>query len=244
MNFRLFIIFNLLLISGSSICNGQSSFDYLRAQLLERQQNTRSQIENIDRQIADYTARLNETTEEYDELYRQYEEINRLIALQQERLRQMNSEQRGIVEEIQLIERNIAELEKTLQRLINDYKSTLTYLYKHGRTTELALMLTSTSLNQLIIRSYYLSRFNDHVQAQVDEINETKRLHEASIVALEQTRARNLTVLAEIQQETANLEQQQAQQREIVNTLQSDIQNLERQMEIQQEQRDNLETTM
>ena len=223
---------------------GQSSYDYLRAQLLERQQNTRSQIENIDRQIAAISNRLSETTEEYESLYRQYEELTRLISLQQERLRQMNREQRVITEEIQLIESNLAELERNLQRLIDQYKSTLTYLYKHGRTTELALILTATSLNQLMIRSYYLTRFNDHVQGQVDEIEETQRQLERSRQDLEQTRERNQTVLAEIREETTNLQRQEEQQRTVVDALQSDIDNLERQVERQQQQRENLESAM
>lgn len=223
---------------------GQSSYDYLRTQLLERQQNTRSQIENIDRQIAAITSRLSETTQEYESLYRQYEELTRLISLQQERLRQMNREQRVITEEIQLIESNLTELERNLQRLIDEYKSTLSYLYKHGRTTELALILTSTSLNQLMIRSYYLSRFNDHVQSQVDEIEETQRQLEHSRQDLEQTRERNQTILAEIREETTNLQRQDEQQRSVVDALQGDIANLERQVERQQQQRENLESAM
>lgn len=244
MTFRILHITILILVLQAAGAFGQSSYDYLRAQLLERQQNTRSQIENIDRQIAAISNRLSETTQEYESLYRQYEELTRLISLQQERLRQMNREQRVINEEIQLIESNLAELERNLQRLIDQYKSTLTYLYKHGRKTELALILTSTSLNQLMIRSYYLSRFNDHVQSQVDEIEKTQRQLERSRQDLEQSRVRNQTILAEIRQETANLQRQEEQQLSIVNELQSDIANLERQVQRQQQQRENLESTM
>lgn len=245
MNSRIVLItlFIFFLVQLSAV-NGQSSYDYLRAQLLERQQNTRSQIENIDRQIAAISNRLSETTQEYETLYRQYEELTRLISLQQERLRQMNREQQTITEEMALIERNLAELERNLQRLIQEYKSTLTYLYKHGRTTELALILTATSLNQLMIRSFYLSKFNDHVQGQVDQIEETQNQLENSKRDLEQTRDRNQRVLAEIQRETANLRSQEEQQRAVVNELQGDIASLERQVQQQRQQRENLESTM
>ena len=245
MNSRIVLITLLFLfLVQLSAVNGQSSYDYLRAQLEERQQNTRSQIENIDRQIAAISNRLSETTQEYETLYRQYEELTRLISLQQERLRQMNREQQTITEEMALIERNLAELERNLQRLIQEYKSTLTYLYKHGRTTELALILTATSINQLMIRSFYLSRFNDHVQGQVDQIEETQNQLESSKRDLEQTRDRNQRVLAEIQQETANLRRQEEQQRSVVDELQGDIASLERQVQQQQQQRENLESTM
>ncbi len=240
--FFILTIYLLFVIAPSIIA--QSSYDYLRSQMIERQQNTRSQIENIDRQIANYTAQLTETTEEYEQLYRRYEELDRLISLQQERLRQTNREQRAIQEEIQLIERNLSDLEEHLRLLINEYKSTLSYLYKHGRTTELALMITSSSLNQLMIRSYYLSMFNNHVQEQVDEIEETQQQLILSRSDLETSRERNQTVLAEIRSETNTLEEQQSQQRVLVETLQSDIESMEEQRNRQQQQRESLESTL
>jgi len=240
--FNILILALLFVIAPAAIA--QSSYDYLRSQMLERQQNTRSQIENLDRQIANYTAQLSETTQEYEQLYRQYEELDRLIALQQERLRQTNREQQAIQEEIQLIERNLRVLEEQLRKLINDYKTTLTYLYKHGRTTELALMITSSSINQLMIRSYYLSRFNNHVQEQVDKIEETQSQLFRSRSDLEISRERNQTVLAEIRSETGTLEAQQRQQRSLVEALQSDIENMEQQRNRQRQERESLESTL
>ncbi len=223
---------------------GQTSYDYLRDQLIQRQDNTRSQISNLDRQIQAVTERLNEVSREYDEVFRQYEELNRLIVLQQERLRQMNREQGQIEEEIQLIEDNLKELEEQLNRLIEQYKDTLTYIYKHGRSTELALILTSTSLNQLMVRSFYLARFNDHLQSQVDEIETTQEQLVQSRQDLEQTHDRNRESLANIRSETERLEQQQNRQEEIVQALRSDINGLENQRNLRQQQRDNLENTM
>jgi murein hydrolase activator len=223
---------------------GQTSYDYLRDQLMQRQDNTRSQISNLDRQIQAVTERLNEVSREYDEVFRQYEELNRLIVLQQERLRQMNREQGQIEEEIQLIEDNLTELEEQLNLLIEQYKDTLTYIYKHGRTTELALILTSSSLNQLMVRSFYLARFNDHLQSQVDEIETTQERLVQSRQDLEQTHDRNRESLANIRSETERLEQQQNRQEEIVQALQSDINGLENQRNLRQQQRDNLENTM
>ncbi len=241
---RLFILVFLTGFLAAEAVFGQSSYDHLRSQILERQQSTRSQIQNLDQQIETYTKRLEETTLEYDEVYQQYEELNRLIALQQERLRQMNREQRQIQEEINLIENNLEELEERLKQLIDQYKETLTYLYKHGRTTELALVLTSTSINQLMVRSYYLARFNDHLQARVDEIEETQQQLEQSRLDLIDTRQRNENALANIREENRNLEQQQSQQKQVVEKLQEDISSLENLRRRHEEQRENLENTM
>jgi septal ring factor EnvC (AmiA/AmiB activator) len=222
----------------------QSSYERIRAEILERQQSTRSQIETLDEQIASYTRRLNETSEEYDEVYQRFEELNRLISLQRERLRQMNREQRQIQEEITLIQNNQAELRQRLTELINEYQGSLTYLYKHGRTTELALLLTSTSINQLMIRTFYLSRFNDYLEEQLSEIEETRLQLEQSRQDLEASSERNEIALQEIETETENLQEQQARQQQTVQALKQDIANLEEQKQSREQQKQNLEDTM
>jgi len=239
--------YSILLIPffiGLELVQAQTSYEHLRSQLMDRQETTRSQINNLDRQITTLTNRLNVTTQEYEQVYNRFEDLSRLITLRRERLRQMTREQSQIEEEIRLIERNLAELEQELARLIHEYKSTLTYLYKHGRTTELALILTSGSINQLMVRSYYLGKFNSHLQGQVDEIDTTQKRLETSKSDLEQTKERNDAALAEIRIETQNLERQQREQQEIVNELRKDIATLEERRKEQQEQRQNLESTM
>ncbi|MDR9364687.1 MAG: peptidoglycan DD-metalloendopeptidase family protein [Balneolaceae bacterium] len=222
----------------------QSSYERMRAEILERQQSTRSQIETLDEQIASYTQRLNERSEEYDEVYQRYEELNRLISLQRERLRQMNREQRQIQEEITLIQNNQAELRQRLNTLMNEYKESLTYLYKHGRTTELALLLTSTSINQLMVRTFYLARFNDYLQEQLNEIEETRLRLEQSRQDLEASSERNRIALGEIETETENLQQQQNRQQQLVDSLKQDIANLEEEKQNREQQKQNLENTM
>jgi murein hydrolase activator len=239
-----YCIFLILLVPGIELLQAQTSYEQLRSQLIDRQETTRSQINNLDRQIATLTNRLNVTTNEFQEVYRQFEDLGRLITLRRERLRQMSREQSQIEEEIRLIERNLAELEEELARLIREYKSTLIYLYKHGRTTELALILTSASINQLLVRSYYLGKFNSHLQGQVDEIELTQKRLENSKTDLELTKERNNAALTEIRLETQSLERQQRDQQVIVNELRKDIATLEEQRKEQQEQRQNLETTM
>ena len=226
------------------VASGQSSYEYMREQIRERQEDTRSQIEELDEQIANYTRRLDRTTEEYQENFKRFEEINRLIALQQERLRQMNREQRQIAEEIELVRNNLADLEERLKNLINQYQETLTYLYKHGRTTELALLFTSSSFNQLMVRSYYLTRFNNYVQSRINQIEETQKELEQSREDLESSLQRNEMALQNIRSEREKLEEQERQQQQVVDALQDDISELEaRKMQTERE-RDNLEETM
>lgn len=234
----------IALVATAGVSQAQTSYERMRSEILERQQSTRSQIETLDEQIQTYTRRLNETTEEYDEEYQQFEELNRLISLQRERLRQMNRQQRQIQEEITLIQNNQAELRRKLTALMNEYKESLTYLYKHGRTTELALLLTSTSINQLVVRTFYLAKFNDYLQEQLTEIEETRLQLEQSRNDLEASSERNQIALREIEAETENLQEQQTRQQQMIETLKKDIANLETQKKNREQQRKNLEDAM
>jgi len=122
-----------LLLAGlisPSLLYAQDSYEENRNRLLNQQSSTRSQIENIDRQIETISRRLSERSTEFNEVFARFEEVERLINLQEERLRQLNREQGHLVEEIRLIEQNLAELQRQLDELIERYKETLIYLYK------------------------------------------------------------------------------------------------------------------
>ncbi len=230
----------LLIAADLGLAQDRNSFEERRAELAERQQSTREQIENLREQIETYNERLGFATERYEQMYRQFQELERVIALQQERIRQMNRERNQIDEEIRLIEENMENLESQLRSLIEEYKQTLTFLYKNGRTTELALLLTSSSFNQLMIRSYYLARFDEHRQQQVSQIEGTQTELEIARADLEETRQRNDESLAAIQDENQSLAERQQMQRRNVELLRRDRDNLQVQVSIRQQQIDEL----
>lgn len=233
----LFSIIILFLATGLMVsASAQESYDELRSELIEKQETTRSQIENLQEQIDSYLERLGYATERYDQMYQQYEELTRVIALQQEKINQMNRERRQILDEIELVEAEQEALQDRLNELINRYQSTLSYIYKYGRTQELALLLTSSSVNQLMIRSYYLSRFDEHQQEQMEEIRETQAEYELARKDLEAARERNREALAAIREETQELAEKEQQQRRNIDLLQRDRNNLETQVQIRQNQ--------
>lgn len=215
---------------------GQESYEEMRTELVEKQETTRSQIENLQEQIDSYLERLGYATERYDQMYQQYEELTRVIALQQEKINQMNRERGQILEEIELVQAEQEALENRLNELIDQYRSTLSYIYKYGRTHELALLLTSSSVNQLMIRSYYLSRFDEHQQEQMAKIRETQAEYEQTREDLEAARERNREAMASIREETQELAEKEQQQRRNIDLLQRDRNNLETQVQIRQNQ--------
>lgn len=236
MIFRTITVCFILTVAPLTGAFSQSTYEELRSNLNSQQQTTRSQIEDLQEQINNYQQRLGFATERYDQMYRQYEELTRVIALQEEKIRQMRRESEQIQAEITLVQNNLSTLETELSNLIEEYKSTLTYIYKYGRTTELALLLTSASLNQLMVRTYYLQKFDQHRQSQAGEIRQAQEQLVQAREDLEQARERNRQSLESIRKETEELAKKEEQQKRNIELLQRDRNNLENQVEIRQNQ--------
>jgi murein hydrolase activator len=219
----------------------QASFEQRRAEIREQQQHTRSEIESLEEQIETYRNRLNLATERYDGMYSQYQELTRLIAVQDEQLRRMQLEQQQIVQELNLIESNLNELEIQLNQLIEQYQQTLSYLYKHGRTTEVALLLTSASINQLLVRSHYLAKFDEYRSDQERQIRAKQEEFEIARGDLDNTRKRNSQSLQEIENQKQELAEREQQQKRNVELLQNDIDNWESQLAQKEDERRQLD---
>jgi len=244
MRMRFWLLISLVfLISPTWIC-AQSTYEQRRAEIIERQDHARDQIQVLNKQIRDYNERLSYASERFDQQYKQYEELTRLITLQQQKLNSMNEEQRQITREITLIEENLNELRQRLSDLIQQYKETLTYIYKYGRTTELALLLTSSSMNQLLVRSFYLSKFDEFRQSQADEIKSAQQELESTRNDLEVTKQRNRQALVAIKIEMESLAEKEKQQKRNIELLRRDRNNIRNQLSIVEQQVEQLNSTL
>lgn len=217
----------------------QQSYEAQRQAVQQEQALTQERIESLEQQIELVETRLQQTRTRYDEVFRQYEEQARLVALQGEQIREMEQEQRQIEQEIELIRGNLDELETELHRLIREYQGTLQYLYKHGRVTELALILTSSSINQLLIRSAYLARFNDYRASQEVAIRTQQEAYEATLVELRATERENDEQLARIREQRARQQESERELEQQATELRENREALSTQLtRVQQEQQE------
>lgn len=220
---------------------GAQDYEERRRELLQKQENAREEIQRLNRQIASYQERISEASQQIDSLSARVENLNRLIALQDEKLNQMNAEQRSIREEISLTNQNLEEQRSELNRLMETYQSTLTYIYKHGRATELALLLTSGSFNEMLRRAYYLRRFDEYLEEQVSRIREVQARLERSRDNLLEAQQRNRDLLAEIQSEKQRLDNQLEQQEEAIAQYRQDREQARRDLQEAEKQRNDFD---
>ena len=220
-----FSCFALALIFAVAPAFGQT-YEEKRQELLQKQTNTRAEINVLDARIKTYEQRIDQTQNQETQFFQQYQEVNRLISLQDDKLGNLENEQSQIQEEIALTEGEIELREKELKQLIDNYKEILLYTYKNGRTTNLELLVTSKSINQMLIRSYYLQKLEEQKEKQARQIKIRQGELEEVKGDLEQSHLKNELVLEEIRDEKVKLGDQQTVQLRNIERIKVDRTNL------------------
>lgn len=219
-------------------------YEERRQALLQQQENAREEIDRLNRQIQRYRERIDEASQSIDSLSSRIENLNRLIALQEDKVGQMEAEQNSIREEIAITSNAIDRREEELRTLMERYRSTLTYLYKHGRTTELALLFASESLNQMLRRAYYLGRFDEYLQEQMGQVREAQARLQQTRENLLDARQRNRGLLADIQEEKQRLDEQKEGLEEDRGALEQDLERYRQDLQETEANRDNFESQL
>ena len=243
---KLFKITFCILFCGliAALPASAQNFRQLRETILQQQAETRSEIEEIDALINRYQRRLNEAEREYEKIFEQYENLQKLLALQKQKLRSLQQEQQQINAEIAVTERKLEQQQERLEQLIEDYKETMRYLYKHGRTSQMALILSSESVNQMMVRNYYLKEFEDYREQQAADIRQTQEDLKQSQVQLDSAAVRNDELLAEIEAEKESLEKRTQQQQANVKLLRQDKEKYERMLAEERKNRQEFQETL
>ncbi|GAB5410191.1 MAG: peptidoglycan DD-metalloendopeptidase family protein [Balneolaceae bacterium] len=235
--------FSFLMIAGllASSLLARQTYEEKRKKILDEQNNTRAEINVLDARIKTYEQRINQSQNKYQELYKQFENINRLISLQDNKLGTLELEQGQIQEEIQITEEEIDLRERELEQLIQNYKDILLYTYKNGRTSNLELVLSSESINQMLVRSYYLQKLEEQKVKQAEQIRFQRADLEVIKDDLQQSHFKNELVLDEIRDEKVKLSSQQTVQRQSVEKIKAESTNLLSDLRRIRQQKENLE---
>lgn len=219
-------------------------FRQMREEIVQKQQNTRAEIEQLNQQIQKYEKRLEQADQKYEALYTKFQNLKHLIALQDQKLKKLQREQSQVEEEISVTTRSLEDKRQELQQLIEDYKKTLGYLYKHGRTSQLALIFSSSSINQMLVRAFYLEKFNTFREKQAREIRQAEEELKQTREELKDAQDKNREVLAEIRQEKQQLAEKKQQQEKNVALLRENRDQIETKLKQVQQQKDKLNDTL
>ncbi len=220
-NMRAILLIVVLALLTPLIAQAQD-FERIRSELRARQEQTNREIQSLQRLILNYEQQIRESDNRYETLYREYQALEREILLRDAVISTLQTQGRQLNEEISLIQREFNRNKAELERLIENYKKSLTYLYKHGRIPEIAYLLTSGSFNQMLVRSFYLRKFEEQRTRQARQIAEAQeelRRKEEELIAAREDVQKNLQ---ETRQARQNLDETRQRQNRTITQLQQD----------------------
>lgn len=205
-----------------------------RASTEQRLQQLRKQIQRDSTRLAK-KRKAEQATEE------RLKSIRREIALREELLSTYQTRLQQLQRERDQLRDTLATLEQRLSDLREDYRRRLIHAYKYGRLHDLALLLASQSINQMLIRARYLQRFAADRQAQRSAIRTAAAGLRESREQLAERRAETRELLAQARTERQNLRALERDRRQVIDKLRAERSEIQEQIERRQKQAEQLE---
>ena len=194
-------------------------------------QATRQRLAELKAQIAEDQQRLSETTEAEQASLKTLEQLDRQIALRKELVRNYGRRMQQISGEMGVLRTTLFSLENELETLKTQYRRRATHAYKYGRMHDLALIVSSKSINQMLVRVRYLHRFAQQRRDRLTEIRTTQEETEERNEQLKDILADNETLLEEERSEQQNLERLHQSRTRVISDLRATRSTIEKSLE-------------
>jgi septal ring factor EnvC (AmiA/AmiB activator) len=153
------LILSLLLVSTPLLLSSEDQVNKKRAEL----EKLNEEINSWERKIETREKREHATLELLDNYDKQLILLRKLI-------KRLRGDDYALQYEIDQTKTKVAELDNQLNYIKRQFAKYVTTAYKHGRTYDLELLISSKSVNQLYVRSLYLKKFSEQRKKDVDKI--------------------------------------------------------------------------
>jgi septal ring factor EnvC (AmiA/AmiB activator) len=205
----------------------QQDLQARRASTQERLGNLKEQIERSQTQLKQTAEQEQATQEELKTLEREIALREELVATYQQRLDQLEQERQALRDTLQGLQDRLDDLQR-------EYRARVLHAYKYNRIPDLALVLASRSINQMLVRIRYLQRFAQQRQRQRSDVKQAAVQVRESRKKLKEKEAETEQLLAEARTERENLRALKADREEVIQELRARRSELK--MEIEQKQ--------
>ncbi len=230
----------VLLLKGVILATLLASSAY--GQDVEAQRaSTERRLKQLEKQIQREKGRLQKTREAQETTQQKLKSLQREIALREELVSTYQTRLKELDQERSHLRDTLETLQSRLASLREEYQQRLTRAYKYGRLHDLALLLSSRSINQMLIRARYLQQFSTARREQRSAIQNAAAEVRRSRKQLAEKRAETRRLLAEAQTERQNLRALERDRREVIDELRAQRSELKAEIERKQQQAKQLE---
>ena len=204
-------------------------------------QATEERLESLKAQIRETESRLKKTEAAAQASLQTLNQLERKIALREELVATYNRRVRELKRDRSALRDTLQRLQTRLDDLQAEYRDRAVHAYKYGRVHDLALILASRSVNQMLVRIRYLRQFATQRRSQESEIRAASQAVEARRESLAAKREKAESLLAEARREEANLRDLRAKRQQVVARLRSRSTELKAEIQEKQQQARQLE---
>ena len=189
---------------------------------------TEARLNELRTLIEQDESRLSKALTEEETLLEKKENLDRQITLRQELVETYRHQLSRLALERDSLRQSLAGMDEELEALKLQYRRRARHAYKYGRLHDLALILSARSINQMLIRARYLSRFAGQRRSKLYAIKETSATLEERRLRLQTSAERTQRLLEASRGEQQNLEKLQEDREEVIRTLRSQRSDLEK----------------
>ena len=138
----------------------------------------RSQLEKLRTEINNYETRIKEREKKEHATLDLLDTYDRQAALLRKFIVKLHDEEEELQKDIAETRKTISELNGEVSSLKQNYARYVSAAYRAGRTSDLELLITSQSFNQMLIREEYLRRFSVQRKSDLVKLDSQKNLLE------------------------------------------------------------------
>lgn len=194
-----------------------------RAESERRLSTIREQISGVEQQVR--SARSEETS-----ALRALEGLDTEIQLRETLINGYREQVDVVKAETQTLRRSIGRLENEIDQTKLAYRERARHAYMHGRRNNLALLLASSSINQMLVRARYLQRFASARRRQVERIEQKTAELRTREMDVQQSLEDTQRLLGQTRLEQSQLAKRRADRTELVEQVRSRRGRLEREL--------------
>lgn len=203
-----------------------------------------AELQNIRRQIQEYEQKIKQQQSKEQATLELLDAYDRKATLLRKLISRLRAEEEELQDTIARTRAELAKLDDQLGFLKKHYANYVRSAYKAGKAYDLELLLSSSSINQFSVRSYYLRRFTDQRKRDAEKIARKRDEIEQAQYRLQLQLAEERRLIAEKAEEEDRLATLTAERRAILADIRKDKRMLQREIERQKQAAKDLENVI
>lgn len=189
---------------------------------------TERRLEELRQEIAEEERLLQQAAQQEQAKRGRLSDLNRQLSLREELVRTYNRRIEQLVLERDSLQTAIGTLNQELEDLRRDYRDRASHAYRYGRQHDAALILSSSSINQMLVRINYLRRFTQERRSRLDGLRATTE-------SLTEKRSEMQRRLVETEVMLGSVDREQENLAGLLNSVRAEIRSIQEEQETRAE---------